>query len=96
MKLDVIAKDQDFAGISGFGQMTDGVIGAGRFTLRPVRKSDSGLFAMYAGDRRVAEATRSIPHPLPPGAAARSTAGPMASVTSATSATTISIAPPRR
>ncbi|WP_091301495.1 GNAT family N-acetyltransferase [Gemmobacter aquatilis] len=49
--------------------MTDGVIGAGRFTLRPVRKSDSGLFAMYAGDRRVAEATRSIPHPLPPGAA---------------------------
>ena len=25
---------------------------------------------MYAGDRRVAEATRSIPHPLPPGAAA--------------------------
>ncbi|SEN52249.1 Protein N-acetyltransferase, RimJ/RimL family [Gemmobacter aquatilis] len=69
MKLDVIAKDQDFAGIAGFGQMTDGVIGAGRFTLRPVRKSDSGLFAMYAGDRRVAEATRSIPHPLPPGAA---------------------------
>ena len=60
MKLDVIAKDQDFAGISGFGQMTDGVIGAGRFTLRPVRKSDSGLFAMYAGDRRVAEATASL------------------------------------
>ena len=28
-----------------------------------------GLFAMYAGDRRVAEGTRSIPHPLPPGAA---------------------------
>jgi RimJ/RimL family protein N-acetyltransferase len=24
---------------------------------------------MYAGDKRVAEATRSIPHPLPPGAA---------------------------
>ncbi|MBC2837421.1 GNAT family N-acetyltransferase [Paragemmobacter straminiformis] len=44
-------------------------IPAGRFVLRPVRKSDSGLFAMYAGDRRVAEATRSIPHPLPPGAA---------------------------
>jgi RimJ/RimL family protein N-acetyltransferase len=34
-----------------------------------VRKSDAGLFALYAGDRRVAEATRSIPHPLPPGAA---------------------------
>lgn len=44
-------------------------IAAGRFVLRPVRKSDAGLFAMYAGDKRVAEATRSIPHPLPPGAA---------------------------
>lgn len=43
-------------------------IAAGRFVLRPVRKSDAGLCAMYAGDRRVAEATRSIPHPLPPGA----------------------------
>ena len=44
------------------------VIPAERFVLRPVRQSDAGLFAMYAGDRRVAEATRSIPHPLPPGA----------------------------
>lgn len=43
-------------------------IPAGRFLLRPVRKSDAGLFSMYAGDRRVAEATQSIPHPLPPGA----------------------------
>jgi RimJ/RimL family protein N-acetyltransferase len=40
-----------------------------RFTLRPVRKSDVGLFALYAGDKRVAEATQGIPHPLPPGAA---------------------------
>jgi RimJ/RimL family protein N-acetyltransferase len=40
-----------------------------RFTLRPVRQSDAGLFALYAGDRRVAEATQGIPHPLPPGAA---------------------------
>lgn len=40
-----------------------------RFTLRPVRRSDAGLFALYAGDRRVAEATQGIPHPLPPGAA---------------------------
>lgn len=46
----------------------DGQIAAGRFVLRPVRKSDAGLFSLYAGDRRVAEATRSIPHPLPPGA----------------------------
>jgi RimJ/RimL family protein N-acetyltransferase len=44
-------------------------IDAGRFVLRPVRRSDEGLFALYAGDRRVAEETRSIPHPLPPGAA---------------------------
>ncbi len=44
-------------------------IAAGRFVLRPVRRSDAGLFALYAGDKRVAEATRSIPHPLPPGAA---------------------------
>lgn len=46
-----------------------GHIAAGRFILRPVRKSDAGLFAMYAGDKRVATSTRSIPHPLPPGAA---------------------------
>jgi len=45
-----------------------GQIAAGRFVLRPVRRSDAGLFSLYAGDRRVAEATRSIPHPLPPGA----------------------------
>ena len=49
--------------------LPEGAIAAGRFILRPVRRSDAGLFALYAGDRRVAEATRSIPHPLPPGAA---------------------------
>jgi RimJ/RimL family protein N-acetyltransferase len=49
--------------------MEAAVIAADRFALRPVRRSDAGLFQMYAGDRRVAEATRSIPHPLPPGAA---------------------------
>lgn len=43
-------------------------ITAGRFVLRSMRKSDAGLCAMYAGDVRVAQATRSIPHPLPPGA----------------------------
>jgi RimJ/RimL family protein N-acetyltransferase len=48
---------------------TQGTIATDRFVLRPVRKSDAGLFAMYAGDRRVAEATQGIPHPLPPGAA---------------------------
>lgn len=40
---------------------------ADRFTLRPLRKSDAGLIAMYAADERVARGTQSIPHPLPPG-----------------------------
>ncbi len=43
------------------------IIECARFVLRPVRSSDAGLMAFYAGDRRVAEMTRSIPHPLPPG-----------------------------
>jgi RimJ/RimL family protein N-acetyltransferase len=44
------------------------VIDADRFVLRPLRKSDAGLIQMYASDERVAKGTRSIPHPLPPGA----------------------------
>lgn len=44
------------------------VIEADRFILRPLRKSDAGLLELHSGDKRVAEATRSIPHPLPPGA----------------------------
>ena len=40
-----------------------------RLLLRPLRMSDAGLIAHYTADRRVAEGTRSIPHPLPPGAA---------------------------
>ena len=56
-----------------FGQMVQTeagkMSGAGRMVWRPVRRADAGLFELYAGDRRVAEATRSIPHPLPPGAA---------------------------
>ena len=43
-------------------------IAAERFVLRPLRRSDAGLIAMYTADRRVAEGTRTIPHPLPPGA----------------------------
>lgn len=39
-----------------------------RLVLRPARRSDVGLLAMYAGDRRVAEMTSSVPHPMPPGA----------------------------
>ncbi|RME15791.1 MAG: N-acetyltransferase [Alphaproteobacteria bacterium] len=42
-------------------------IETGRFVLRPPRRGDIGLLTLYAGDRRVAEGTRSIPHPLPPG-----------------------------
>lgn len=38
-----------------------------RFTLRPLRTSDAGLLTLYAGDKRVADATRAVPHPLPPG-----------------------------
>ena len=44
------------------------VIEADRFTLRPLRRSDAGLLSLYAGDKRVALNTTSIPHPLPPGA----------------------------
>jgi RimJ/RimL family protein N-acetyltransferase len=45
------------------------IIEAGRFNLRPIRNSDAGLIALYTSDRRLAEGTRAIPHPLPPGAA---------------------------
>lgn len=48
---------------------TQPIIEAGRFVLRPLRRSDAGLIAHYAGDARVARGTRSIPHPLPPGTA---------------------------
>ena len=45
------------------------VIDTGWFDLRPLRKSDQGLIDHFASDRRVAEMTPKIPHPLPPGAA---------------------------
>lgn len=45
------------------------VIETERFVLRPLRPSDVGMIAHYTADRRVAEGTRAIPHPLPPGAA---------------------------
>jgi RimJ/RimL family protein N-acetyltransferase len=48
--------------------ITDQVrIEADRFVLRPPRRGDIGLLSMFVGDKRVAEGTRSIPHPLPPG-----------------------------
>ncbi|TCO72544.1 GNAT family N-acetyltransferase [Rhodovulum euryhalinum] len=54
MKLDVVSSQP--------------VIEATRFVLRPVRRSDAGLLGLYTADERVARFTRSIPHPLPPGA----------------------------
>ena len=53
-------------------------IPAGRFVLRPLRASDAGLIRHYTADRRVAEGTRAIPHPLPPGAAEQYVARAMA------------------
>jgi RimJ/RimL family protein N-acetyltransferase len=54
MKLDVIPQQP--------------VLDAGRFELRPVRKSDQGLIELHTSDPRVAIHTGTIPHPLPPGA----------------------------
>lgn len=39
-----------------------------RLELRPLRVSDRGLIELYAGQRDVADMTRALPHPLPPGA----------------------------
>ncbi|QBY00364.1 N-acetyltransferase [Rhodophyticola sp. CCM32] len=55
------------------------VINTPRFVLRPVRNSDAGLMTMYASDRRVAEMTTTIPHPLPPGSTDLFIAGAQAS-----------------
>ena len=44
------------------------VIETERLVLRPLRKSDVGLLDIFGSDERVARMTRSIPHPLPPGA----------------------------
>ena len=53
----------------GSGAGAQQTIPAGRFLLLPLRESDAGLIRLYTADRRVAEGTRAIPHPLPPGAA---------------------------
>lgn len=45
------------------------VLTGSRLTLRPLAPADIPLLARAAGDARVARATRSIPHPLPEGAA---------------------------
>ncbi len=38
-----------------------------RLCLRPLTPADAGLISMYGSDKRVAENTTTIPHPLPPG-----------------------------
>ena len=43
------------------------VIATARLSLRPLRRSDEGPIEQHAADRRVAEMTTAIPHPLPPG-----------------------------
>lgn len=44
------------------------VLTSPRLVLRPLQPSDEGLLELYTSDARVAKGTRSIPHPLPPGA----------------------------
>ncbi len=51
-----------------------------RFDLRPLRQSDTGLIAYYMGDKRLAEMTKNILHPLPPGATEAYVARAMAPV----------------
>lgn len=46
---------------------TSQVIETERLRLRPLVSSDAGLIALYAADRRLAEMTPNIPHPLPEG-----------------------------
>ena len=44
------------------------LIATKRLHLRPVRRSDAGLLGVALADRRVAHQTRTMPHPMPPGA----------------------------
>ncbi len=47
--------------------MTQPTLETDRLILRPLKRSDAGLIALYTGDAQVAKMTESIPHPLPPG-----------------------------
>lgn len=49
--------------------LTRPVIESDRLSLRPLALSDLPHLERWAADRRIAEGTRSIPHPLPQGAA---------------------------
>ena len=48
--------------------VTQPIIETERCVLRPLAVSDKGMIELYSGDERVARMTRSIPHPVPPGA----------------------------
>lgn len=48
--------------------MDQALIQTERLTLRPLTRSDVGLIRLYSQDERLARMTRTIPHPLPPGA----------------------------
>ncbi len=52
-----------------FEPITPPVLKTKRLTLRPLRDSDVGLIALYAGDIRIAQNLAVVPHPYPPGAA---------------------------
>ncbi|KPQ08446.1 MAG: acetyltransferase [Rhodobacteraceae bacterium HLUCCA12] len=52
------------------GNREQPVIHAPRLTLRPLRRQDRDQLQLFTSDRRLAEGTRSIPHPLPADAAA--------------------------
>ncbi len=47
--------------------ITQPVIKTDRLSLRPLAPADAGQIELYAGDKRVAENTTTIPHPIPPG-----------------------------
>jgi RimJ/RimL family protein N-acetyltransferase len=44
------------------------VVETERMILRAIRRSDAGNLELFGSDERVARMTRTIPHPLPPGA----------------------------
>lgn len=47
--------------------LTQSVIQAAGLTLRPVSPADAGQIHLHASDKRVAQDTTTIPHPLPDG-----------------------------
>ncbi|MEM6407024.1 MAG: GNAT family N-acetyltransferase [Pseudomonadota bacterium] len=49
-------------------EITQPIIKTDGFTLRPLTAADAGALELHASDRRVAQNTTTIPHPLPDGA----------------------------